>query len=224
MAPRRPAAVVGVVVLAAVMTLSACTGSADSSGGSSGPGDGGTAAGPTPYLPVPEGVVLTDQGSELGLGEPAVVAFRPRQDEVGVLKMTVRKLQRVPIDALKEWQLDKDGQASSLFYVKVTVVNVGEEDLGGRPIPLYVLDGRNALVEPNSFTTEYQPCPSAPLPDPFPSGEKTTACLVYLVPRHGTLKAASFRPTENFNPITWVGKVEQPKKPRKKGTKGTPAG
>ena len=36
-------------------------------------------AGPTPYLPVPDGVVLTDQGSELGLGETAIVAWRPGQ-------------------------------------------------------------------------------------------------------------------------------------------------
>ena len=214
-------------LLAAVLALSACTGSADSSGAASGPGDGSSGTpsptGPPPYLPVPEGVVLTAEGSQLGLGDPAVVAFRPRQGQVGVLKMTVRRLQRVPIDALKEWQLDEQGRASSLFYVTVTVSNVGEQDLGGRRIPLYVLSGRNTLVQANSFTTDYKPCPSTALPDPFPTGTKTRACLLYLVPQHGTLEAASFRPTEKFDPITWVGKVEQPKKPTK-GKKGKTGG
>ena len=44
-----------------------------------------------------------------------------------------------------------------------------------------------------------------------------TTCLVYLSPKHGDLTAVSFRPTQDFNPITWTGKVttvggDQPKK------------
>ena len=49
------------------------------------------------------------------------------------------------------------------------------------------------------------------------TGEKTTVCQAYLVPKRGDLKAVSFRPTEDFNPITWVGKVTEPKKPRSAG-------
>jgi hypothetical protein len=104
--------------------------------------------------------------------------------------------------------------------VTVTVENAGELDLRGRRIPLYVADGRNSLIESNAFKTEYQPCPSPALPEPFASGEETTACLVYLVPDHGRLTSVTFRPGEKFNPITWVGKVVQPKKPKKPKAEG----
>jgi len=216
MRARRPRLVVGALSVAAALFLGACTGDADDSDA---PGDGtgtSTAGGPTPYLPVPDGVVLTDQGSELGLGESAVVAWRPRQGEVGVLKVTVSTLERAPIKALLEWRLDAAGRKSSLFYVTVTVANVGELDLGGRRIPLYAADGRNSLIESNAFKTDFKPCPSPALPEPFASGEETTACLVYLVPNHGQLTSVTFRPSEKFNPITWVGEVVQPKKPKKK--------
>jgi hypothetical protein len=210
----------GVLLAAAALLLGACTGSGDGSGGPSGDGGGpggptGTLAGPTPYLPVPDGVVLTDQGSELGLGETAVVAWRPAKGEVAVLSLRVRQLRRAPIKELADWQLDAAGRTSSLFYVTVTAENLGETDLGGTRIPLYVADDNSALVESNAFKTEFRPCPSPALPATFATGDTTTACLVYLVPAHGRLTSVTFRPAAKFNPITWVGKVEQPAKPKK---------
>ena len=38
-------------------------------------------------------------------------------------------------------------------------------------------------------------------------------CLVYLAPNKGDLLAVSFRPVEEFNPITWSGAVKLPEKP-----------
>jgi hypothetical protein len=229
MALRRVAVLVG----ASVLFLGACSPSGDASGdAASGPATGaatsGTTSGgpapsddptdgePPPYLPVPDGVVLTDQGSELGLGESAVVAWRPAANRLGVLDLTVRRLQRVPIDALADWQLDKAGRESSLFYVTVSVENVGDQDLAGTRIPLYVASGPTTLVESNAFRTEFKPCRSRALPKPFATGDKTTACLVYLVPDHGRLTSVTFRPSAKFNAITWVGDVEQPGKPGKK--------
>jgi hypothetical protein len=223
MSVRRLAVLAG----AAVLLLGACTGSGDDSGDSSPSADGSpssptplatddpTDGFPPPYLPVPDGVVLTDQGSELGLGESAVVAFRPKKGEVGVLDLTVRMLQRAPIEALADWQLDAAGRKSSLFYVTVSVKNVGKQDLSGLRIPLYVASGPTTLVEANAFKTEFTPCRSPALPKPFDAGDKTTACLVYLVPDHGRLTSVTFRPDAKFNPITWVGEVEQPAKPKK---------
>jgi hypothetical protein len=213
-------------LLAAAALLGACTGAGDGSSGPSGSGDGGepggptstaggSAGGPAPYLPVPDGVVLTDQGSELGVGETAVVAWRPAKGEVAVLSLRVRQLRRAPIKELADWQLDAAGRQSSLFYVTVSAKNLGETDLGGTRIPLYVADDSSTLVESNAFKTEFKPCPSPSLPATFTTGDQTTACLVYLVPAHGQLTSVTFRPAAKFNPITWVGKVEQPAKPTK---------
>ena len=216
--------------LAAAALLTACT-----VGGGSGPegdgagstsaasgGDATPGSGPAPYLPVPEGVVLTDPGSELGLGEQATIAWRLREGGVGVLNVKVRKLVQADIKALQEWQLDAGGRTSSLYYVTMTVANVGDVDLGDRRIPLYVLDGANALVESSAFKTDFEPCLSPALPGGFVTGEKVTVCQAYLVPKRGELKAVSFRPRKNFNPITWVGKVTEPQKKPKE--KASPAG
>jgi hypothetical protein len=221
-----------VAALAAALVLAACSG--DGSSGSGSPtgdvgADGTSAASggdatpgskPAPYLPVPEGVVLTDPGSELGFGEQATVAWRPEKDQVGVLNVKVRKVVAADIKALQNWQLDGAGRGSSLYYVTMTVANVGDQDLSGQRIPLYVLDGANALVESSAFKKEFEPCSSPALPDGFVTGEKVTLCQAYLVPKRGTLVAVSFRPTEKFNPINWVGKVTEPKKPEKSPSAG----
>jgi hypothetical protein len=99
----------------------------------------------------------------------------------------------------------------------MTVANVGDRDLGGQRIPLYVLDGADALVESSAFEKEFKPCPSPGLPEGFVTGEKVTVCQAYLVPKRGEADAVSFRPTEKFNPITWVGEVTAPKEPKKGG-------
>jgi hypothetical protein len=161
-------------------------------------------------------VELTDPGSELGFGEQATVAWQPEKKQVGVLNIKVRKVVAADIKALQNWQLDAAGRGSSLYYVTMTVANVGDQDLSGQRIPLYVLDGANALVESSAFKKEFKPCASPALPDGFVTGEKVTVCQAYLVPKRGTVVAVSFRPTEKFNPITWVGNVTEPRKPKKK--------
>ena len=194
------------VLLAGALAVSACSigggsGAASSRAGSTTSGEATSAGvGPAPYLPVPDGIVLTDQGSELGLGEPAAVAWRPRQGQVGVLKLTVRTLEHADIKALEEWQLDAAGRASSLYYVTVSVKNVGAGNLGGRRIPLYVLGGRNILVESNAFRSRFEPCPSLALPKSFGPGAQTKACLVYLVPRHGEARGRQLPPDRGLQP------------------------
>lgn len=213
--------------IAAAVLLTACTVGGDSS---SETGDAGTSSadggeptrgsGPAPYLPVPDGVVLTDPGSEFGLGERGTIAWHPRKGQVGVLDVKVRKLVKADIKDLADWRLDAAGRSSALYYVTVTVANVGDLDLSDRRIPLYVLDGAGTLVESSRFKTDFDPCPSPAMPDGFVTGEKTTVCQAYLVPKHGKLKAVSFRPTDDFNPITWVGKVTEPKPPRRSSRAG----
>ncbi|WP_395692874.1 hypothetical protein [Nocardioides sp.] len=205
------------LALAGLLGTAACSGS--DSGGSSdgGSGSGGSGTSATPYLPVPDGVELTEQGSQLSVGDHAVVAYHPRQDQVGVLDLQVTELQKASVKDLSAWQLSPEQKASTPYYVRATVKNVGDTDLGGRPVPLYVVNEKNVLLEATPFASSFEPCPSTPLPDKFPTGASTKACLVYLAPDHGQLTAVSFRPDESFNPITWTGDVvpyEAPKPPK----------
>ena len=170
----------------------------------------------SPYLPVPDGVTLTPPGADLRLGDPAVVAWEPRQGTVGVLRVSVAKVERTTTKkALSAWRLSPAQKASTPYFVHVSVRNVGETNLGGRRVPLYAVNDQNLLLESTPFASSFEPCPSAPLPKKFKPGAQQDVCLVYLAPDRGTLEAVSFRPEESFDPITWTGEIEKyaPAKP-----------
>ncbi len=212
-------------VLAGVLVLSGC------SGGEPDEPDAETSDSPSEsategYLPVPDGVELTAQGTELKVGETATVAYEPRQDVIGALDITVTKLERASFKLFVGWQLKPATRKTQPYFVTARVENVGDTDLGGRPVspPLYALDGENKLIEASTFASSFKPCPSESLPKKFENGDKTTTCLVYLAPDKGRLAGASFRPTEAFVPITWTGDVvlasELQKDKKKRDRKG----
>jgi hypothetical protein len=203
---------------ALVASLAGCSGDDD-------PAASGESGSPTatesasPYLPVPDGVTLTPQGTHLEVGDEGVVAWEPRQDEVGVLDLTVTKLERTTTRrTLSAWQLTPAQEKSTPYFVHVTVENVGDTDLGGRRVPLYAVNEDNLLLESTPFASSFTPCPSTSLPEKFGPGKHKDVCLVYLAPDHGTLEAVSFRPDEAFDPIIWTGEVERyvPPEPQRK--------
>jgi hypothetical protein len=156
-------------------------------------------------------VKLTAQGSQLKVGDTARVSWKPDQHTLGVVSVTVTRLQKMPISAFSDWRLDSATQKSTPYFVHATVRNLGRSNLSGKPVPLYLLDGRNTLLQQSTFQAEYPPCPSRPLPDEFKRGTKTSVCLVYFAPDHGKLVAISFRPTEDFQAITWKGPLSSAK-------------
>lgn len=221
-----------VVVALAAASLSACGGgdgdekepeSAPSESASPSPTPSEPTASETSYLPVPEGIELTDQGSELAVGDVAYVAYRPRQDEVGVLAIRVDRVEQTSFkESFEGWKLDAATKATTPYFVKVAILNAGETDLGGGDIPLYLLDSNNTLVQASSFLTTFEPCPNNPVfAKKFANGDGQEMCLVYLAPQGTALTAVSFRPTQEFDPITWTGEIKkvQPAQPEKgKGT------
>ncbi len=194
------------------VALAGCSGS-DSSGS-----DDAAATDPSasPYLPVPEGVELTPQGTELTVPDSAVVAFEPRQGQVGVLDLDVVKLQKTSIRAsFSAWSLTPAQRRSTPYFVTVKVANEGKTDLGGQRVPLYAVNDQNVLLESTPFASDFEACPSTALPKKFGPGKKTSVCLVYLAPEKGTLEAVSFRPEDTFDPIVWTGEVTTYPAPKK---------
>ncbi|GAA4114421.1 hypothetical protein GCM10022215_12510 [Nocardioides fonticola] len=225
---RRPVLAIAALVLLATGTA-ACSGDEEPagiptvSGSPTASQDATPGAGETPYLDVPTGVELTGQGSALSTGDQAVVAWEPKQGLIGVLDVTVDSLESTTLKkSFSGWKLPENLKTASPYFVRVTVENAGDTELGGRTIPLYAVDGDDTLVEASSFVTTYPACPSTPLPKKFAPGDRAKACLVYLLPDAGDLQAVSFRPTQDFNPITWSGDVV-PYEPAKtdKGSKGS---
>lgn len=218
----------------AAAVLAGCTSKNEPNAGASattGATSSSPSAAPSDYLDVPDGVQLTAPGSQLSVGQTATVAYEPRQGTVAALDIKVTRLRKATFAQFIGWKLDKKIKQTTPYFVDVKVTNVGDTDLGGRLVPLYIVDGQNRLIEASIFTATFHPCPGATLPKKFGTGDTTRACLVYLSPDHGDLTAVSFRPTQAFDPITWTGTVEKAdtgvkrksdKKPskKKKGNRG----
>lgn len=198
---RLPGRLIG-LTLALIVVLTGCGSDENPDGDANDP----TASASTePYLPVPDGVDLTAQGSELAVGDPATVAFELSQDKVGALEITVTSLERASFDLFVGWELTKEIRSTAPYFVRAKVTNVGDTDLGGVPVPLYIVDGENRLIESSLFTGTFKPCDGASFPKKFQAGDTVRACMVYLAPGDGDLTAASFRPSQEFDPIVWTG-------------------
>src|SRR3954466_14747309 len=144
-----------VVLIGCAALLSACSG--DSKGADAGdsptPSVTGSATGsatsstsstsstgaPGPTLAVPEGVELSPEGSQLQVGDTATVAYELRQGVVGGLDIKVTRLEKTSFaKCLVGWALDQGQKRANPYFVRATVTNRGEPDLGGKPVPLYI--------------------------------------------------------------------------------------
>ncbi len=239
LSPRRRAAAV-LAVLA--LTASGCTGDAgdtalsgaggsgsseQSAAASASPGGDGSPSpseSPKPYLDVPKNVALTEPGTALKVGERGTVAWRLDKKKIGALSVTVTKIEKVTLEEFVGWRLDQASRNSTPYFVRAKLRNVGRSDLAGRSVPLYAVDKTNTLIQASSFQSSFRPCPSTPLPKKFVRDKSAQVCLVYLVPKKGTLTAISFRPSNDFNPVTWSGKAPEKDKAKKnKKNKNTKA-
>lgn len=193
-----------VVVLASSLLVTACGGTSEK------PTTKPSVTLPTANVNVPSGVTLTKAGTELTFGASATVAYEPNAQRASVLQLTVTAAQQGSIADLSSYVLDDRTKASTPYYVHVAVKNVGDGDVGQTPIPLWAVDNTNTLIQASSFTNAFTTCPSTALPTTFAPNATLTACLVYLVPNHGTLTGLSFRPLQAFAPIVWKGTVTPP--------------
>jgi hypothetical protein len=212
------------LAVAAGLVLTGCNGG-DGSEAEDTPSASGSASqteSPTADVSVPEGVAVTAQGTDLEFGDSAVVVFEPDQNRSTLLELTVTKVRKGSLDDFKGFILDDPyKRKANYYYVKVSVENVGEGDVGGAPVPLWGVNGENTLLPPVNFTTDFKKCPSTPLPKKFGPGDSIDTCLVFLSPDKGTLESVSFRPDQAFDPIEWTGEILPPAKdePKKKQDK-----
>jgi hypothetical protein len=222
----RSARTLVVVAAAAALTVSGCTSGPDSpsaSSRSSAPGSASPSASST--VPVPAGVTLTDQGTRLRFRQPAAVVFEPRRNRGSVVRLTVQSVQRASLSDFRGFILDdRYKRRAAYYYVRVTLRNVGDGNVGGAAVPLWGVNAANTLLPPVSFTTPFAPCPSRRLPARFVRGARLRTCLVFLSPDRGALTSISYRPSQRFDPITWTGVITAPaKKPAKKPDAKKPA-
>jgi len=207
------------LLVAPALVLSAC--GADSN---QKPAAKPSAAVPSANVDVPEGTTLTKAGTELAFGETATVAYAPNSKRGTVLQLTVASVRTGKISDLAAYQLDSNSKKSTPYYASVRVKNVGPGDLSRIVVPVYAVDSTNALVQPVSFNNTFKTCPSTSLPAGFTPGKTVNLCLAYLVLPGRKLVNMSYRPLQQYEPITWKGTITPAptpklKKPDKKKTK-----
>lgn len=226
-ASTRPVLTAAAALLSISLVLAGCGEETAKSGGKNGGKDGGTTGAPTAdaneqtEVPVPEGVTLTEYGTELKFGEKATVAYAPNEKRKSVLELTVNSATRGTIADLAAYTLEERTRRSTPYYVRVTVKNIGDGDVGQMSIPLYLVDNRTpkTLIIASSFTNSFKKCPSTKLPTTFAPQAQLSTCLVYLAPDRGTLTGVSFRDADaEGDPILWTGTVKVPAKKKKKAS------
>lgn len=216
----RPAFRLAVPAAALALALGGCSsGGKGDSGGKQDSSSPSASASSTPSstIKVPDGVSLTDQGSKLSFGDSARVLFETTHGRGTVLGLTVKSVRKGTLKDFKGFILDDPyKRKASYYYAQVVVKNAGESDVGGVPVPLWGVNGANTLLPGVNFTTRFPRCPSRPLPAKFGPGDVLRTCLVYLSPNKGSLVAVSYRPSQDYNPITWTGTIQKPATPKAK--------
>lgn len=208
---RGPSRVLAAVAVAA-LTMSGCSGDGEPDAVTS----ASSSPSPSTTVSIPADASLTEQGTELSFGDSGTVLFEPDQNRGTVLDLTVEAAREGSLDDFKGFILDDEyKKQASYYYVDVVVENLGEGDVGGVPVPLWGVNAENTLLPAVNFTTKFPTCPSQQLPDTFGAGDTFETCLVFLSPEHGTLDALSYRPSQEFNPITWTGDIQPAEKAEK---------
>ncbi len=182
-----------------------------------------TSVAPSDYLEVPAGIALTEPGTALELGEEAVVAYQLRQDDVATVAITVQRIERTTFEkSFPGWNVDAATAARTPYFVRLSVTNLGEEDLGGRRLDsvLWADDG-TTLEAANHYDAKQLPvCSGGPLPAAFTAQASAELCQVYFLAPEQELRSISFLPFGGLDAVTWSGDLSPVRKPGKKGGKG----
>lgn len=153
---------------------------------------------------VPDGVTLTEGGTQLATGKPASVVYEVADHATSAITVTVAAIRKGSINSdFTFFSLDDVARKSTPFYVDVTVKNEGPAGLGGAALPLYVRDSSNTDLPANDIVGSFKPCRPATLPKSFLPGSTAKICLVYLVPSGKTLKSVNLQTAKTKDAITW---------------------
>ena len=210
----------GALLLAATLLFGACGGGGEGEDEAAGTDDSTPTDTATPDETATVDDGLTDPGTELDLGEVATFTWQPKRNLEGRLELSVDRADLTTMKDFQAYKVSKRDAKATPYYVHVTVKNVGETNMSGVDLPLYLDDGSNVLTPSARFTAAYKKCPSTPLPKKFGPGKEASLCLVYLAPQRAELSAMIVRPDEQVAPISWTGEVTKPKKPKKKKQQG----
>lgn len=173
---------------------------------------------PEPYLEVPEQVTLTEAGAAMDLGQPATVAWRPRQQEVAVLDLQVDRVERTSFDrSFRGYKINKKTAAMTPIFVRATATNPTGADVGTLRVPLYLADNSGTLVEESIVKGDFPACSGGTLPKRLRKGKSADLCFVYFLAQGRKFDNVTFQLPGDLAAVTWSGKVSKKVQPPKSG-------
>jgi len=181
---------------------------------------------PAPNVDVPRGVQLTEEGSELAIGETASAIYRADRSRVSVVDVTVSSVLRGSIGRdFTTFDLPEKVAEQTPYYVRVRVTNDGPGPLAGAAVRVYALDSTATYFPATSLLGTLPACPGGPLPMPFAPQDTQTRCLLFLAPDGVRIQEIQLRPYEGYDPVSWTvpDRVERyqpsqpPDGPKKRG-------
>lgn len=202
---------------ATLLSVAGCSSAGDNSTGSAATTSPSASPSPSSTVSVRSSTGGTAPGTRLRFGDTATVPYQVAKRGT-VLGLTVRSAVQGRLADFKGFDMsDPYKRKASYFYVRVAVQNAGKDTFGGVPVPLWGISDKGVLLQAVDFKSAFAKCPTESLPKDFGPKDRFQTCLVYLSPNHGGLKGVSYRPTVDYQPIEWHGKVQPPPKPRPKG-------
>lgn len=186
-----------VLALVVTLTLTSCSGEGDEPAA---PASSTTTAA---VAPATTAAATTAPGTTLALGESGTVAWQVDAETTGTVDLVVSRVVRKGRKVLADWVPEDQIADTTPYFVKASVTNAGETELGGAALPLYLRDASGVLTPAASFGSDFTRCPSTPLPESFAPGDTADICLVYTLAPKVTADAMTFQPTSSELGVAW---------------------
>lgn len=132
---------------------------------------------------------ITPLGTTLKIGETAVIDYTDASTRgKSIIEFTPRKIEKGTLDDFKNIDLDEEQKTATPYYAEIEVKNVGDGDLSGASPATYVngVDDRGQDQNEVIFFGDFERCDQE-TPKKLKPGDSYKACLVYLIPKGGSL-------------------------------------
>ncbi|HUA48635.1 MAG TPA: hypothetical protein VMA77_25610 [Solirubrobacteraceae bacterium] len=160
---------------------------------------------------------LAAPGAAFAAGQSATVPYQLTESNGAngptyKLSITVESIERGTLADFNGIQLDADQKASTPYYVRVRMKNLGPGTLNTSDNdPAGQIQGVDKTGQPQDSVTfllgTFPRCPDTDTPNPFKPRQSFSTCLTFLVPG-GITKVAYTGPPQSYydSPVTWEAK------------------
>ncbi|MBS4753471.1 hypothetical protein KG112_11720 [Nocardioides sp. zg-ZUI104] len=166
----------------------------------------------SPVAPAAPAGDVTAPGTELAIGEPAVVPFTSGTDSSGTVEVTITEIKKGSADDLKPLNLGDRAAGLVPYYIQVNVKGVsGSETLAhtsiNESIEGALPDGSRAQTL--SIIGTFEPCDNVSFPGEFADGTSYTTCVPYLAQESTEVSSARYAQRDSEyssydgKPVVW---------------------